>query len=107
MVSVGGRPLVSYSISARADAGIKIINAVVGFESARLTAAVRRLIPPEISVRFIENPDWQKMNGISLLAAARAVTPPFLLTMSDHLFEPAIIDLFVKWTATFQMKIAT
>src|SRR3984893_17977208 len=83
MVSVGGRPLVSYSISARADAGIKIINAVVGFESARLSAAVRKLIPPEINVRFIENPDWQKMNGISLLAAARAVPPPFLPTIFD------------------------
>jgi len=106
MVSVGGRPLVSYTISALADAGIKIINAVVGFESARLTAAVRRLIPPEISVRFIENPDWQKMNGISLLTAARAVTPPFLLTMSDHLFEPAIIDLLIKSADFSQLNLA-
>src|ERR1700730_1603733 len=106
MGSVGGRPLVWSSISALADAGIKIINAVVGFESARLTAAVRRLIPPEISVRFIENPDWQKMNGISLLTAARAVTPPFLLTMSDHLFEPAIIDLVIKSADFSQLNLA-
>src|SRR5260370_19440764 len=106
LVSVGGRPLVSYTISALGQAGIKKINAVVGFESARLSEAVRRLIPPEINVCFVENPDWQKKNGISLLAAARAVTPPFLLTMSDHLFDHAIIDLFTKSADFSQLDLA-
>jgi 1L-myo-inositol 1-phosphate cytidylyltransferase len=106
MVPVAGRPLVSYTISALADSGIKIINAVVGFESARLSSAVRRLIPPEIKVRFIENPEWQKMNGISLLAVARTVTPPFLLTMSDHLFEPAIIDRLTTSADFSQLNLA-
>jgi 1L-myo-inositol 1-phosphate cytidylyltransferase len=106
LVPVCGRPLVSYTISALAEAGIKKINAVVGFESARLSAAVRRLVPLEINVRFIENPDWQKKNGISLLAAARAVTPPFLLTMSDHLFDRAIIDLLTKSADFSQLNLA-
>lgn len=106
LVPVGGRPLVSYTIDALADGGIKKINAVVGFESTRLSAAVRPLIPPEINVRFIENPDWQKKNGISLLAAARFVTPPFLLTMSDHLFDRAIIDLLTKSADLSELNLA-
>jgi 1L-myo-inositol 1-phosphate cytidylyltransferase len=106
LVSVGGRPLVSYTISALAEAGIKKINAVVGFESARLSAAVRRLVPPKINVHFIENPDWQKKNGISLLAAADAVTPPFLLTMSDHLFDHAIIELLMTSADFSQLNVA-
>jgi 1L-myo-inositol 1-phosphate cytidylyltransferase len=106
LVPVGGRPLVSYTINALAEAGIKKINAVVGFESPRLSAAVRRLVPPKINVRFIENPDWQKKNGISLLAAAHAVSPPFLLTMSDHLFDRPIIDLLMTSADFSQLNLA-
>ncbi len=106
MVPVRGRPLVSYTISALANAGVKVIHAVVGFEGKSLSAAVRRLIPPEINVRFIENPDWQKMNGVSLMAAAHAVTPPFLLTMSDHLFQPALIDLLTKSADLSELTLA-
>jgi choline kinase len=49
------------------------------------------LIPAGFSVSFIENRDWQKLNGISLLAAADRISKPFLLTMSDHLFDSAVV----------------
>jgi len=45
LISVARRPLISYTIDALAQAGITKINAVVGFESERLSAAVSRLIP--------------------------------------------------------------
>jgi choline kinase len=41
------------------------------------------------------NSQWQKQNGISLLAAAKSVTGSFLLTMSDHLFDNVIVDLLM------------
>jgi 1L-myo-inositol 1-phosphate cytidylyltransferase len=56
---------------------------------------VTPLIPSGLSASFIENRDWQKQNGISLLAAADCVATPFLLTMSDHLFENAIVDRLI------------
>ena len=96
LISVARRPLISYTIDALAQAGITKINAVVGFESERLSAAVSRLIPAGIEMRFIPNAEWQKSNGISVLAAKEHITPPFLLTMSDHLFEVAIVDLLIK-----------
>ncbi len=37
LISVARRPLISYTIDALAQAGITKINAVVGFESERLT----------------------------------------------------------------------
>src|SRR5207248_2781592 len=67
------------------------VNFVVGYESGRMIEQVKQLIPSGLSVSFIENRDWQKQNGISLLAAADRVSKPFLLTMSDHLFDVAII----------------
>ena len=96
LVPTLGHPLISYPINALVKAGIQKINAVVGFESERLVAAVRRLVPAGIEICFIENPEWQKQNGISFVAAKDYVAAPFLLTMSDHLFDEAIVDLLIE-----------
>ena len=53
------------------------------------------MIPADLSASFIENRDWQKQNGISLLAAAGYVSKPFFLTMSDHLFDGALVGRLV------------
>jgi choline kinase len=94
-VPVLGRPLIRYTMDAVARAGIRKVNFVVGYESDRMIAKVKPLIPPGLERCFIENPDWQKQNGVSLLTAANLVTSPFLLTMGDHLFEQSIVDLLI------------
>jgi choline kinase len=90
-VQLLGRPLISYVLDALIRAGIKTVNFVVGYESGRMIEQARQLIPAGLSVSFIENRDWQKQNGISLLAAADRISQPFLLTMSDHLFDGAVV----------------
>jgi 1L-myo-inositol 1-phosphate cytidylyltransferase len=95
-VPVLGRPLILYTLDVLIRAGIKTVNFVVGYESERMIAQVKQLIPSSLSASFIENRDWQKQNGISLLAAADCVARPFLLTMSDHLFDNAIVDLLIE-----------
>ena len=91
-VPVLGRPLLSYSLETVSSAGINTVHFVVGYESERVIAEVKQLIPPHISASFIVNRDWRKQNGISLLAAAGHVSAPFLLTMGDHVFDDTIID---------------
>ncbi len=90
-VQLLGRPLISYVLDALIRAGIKTVNFVVGYERGRMIEQARQLIPAALSVSFIENRDWQKQNGISLLAAADCVSRPFFLTMSDHLFDGALV----------------
>jgi choline kinase len=91
-VPVLGRPLLSYTLEALSCAGIRTAYFVVGYESERVIAKAKQLIPPHITASFILNRDWQKQNGISLLAAAGHVSAPFLLTMGDHVFDDALID---------------
>src|SRR5215475_10484891 len=95
-VPVHGRPLISYTLDSLIHAGIKTLIFVVGYESKRTIAQLKPLLPLGLSVSFTENRDWQKQNGISLLAAAKHVNAPFLLTMSDHLFDEAIADLLIE-----------
>jgi choline kinase len=105
-VPVLGRPLISYTIDTLIHAGIKKANFIVGYQSSRIIAAVKQLIPSELESCFIENPDWQKQNGISLLAAVNDVTSPFLLTMSDHLFDRSIVDLLLRNAVLDQLNLA-
>jgi choline kinase len=79
---------------------------VVGFESDTLMAQVRPLAPPNVDLRFIVNPDWEKQNGVSVLAAAGQVNCPFLLTMSDHIFDDSMIDLLVDDAVFDQLNLA-
>jgi choline kinase len=91
-VPVLGRPLISYTLDGVISAGIKTVHFVVGYQSERVIAEAKRLIPPHISASFVVNRDWQKQNGISLLAMAGHVRSPFLLTMGDHLFDDTIVE---------------
>ncbi len=98
LVPVLGRPLICYTFDALREAGITTVYAVIGFENATVRREVERLMPPGLAIRFIENPDWKKQNGVSVLAAAAQVKGPFLLTMSDHLFDQSILELLlINW----------
>ena len=91
-VPVLGRPLLSYTLDAVSCAGISTAHFVVGYESERVIAEAKQLIPPHFNASFVVNRDWRKQNGISLLAAAGNVGAPFLLTMGDHVFDDTIVD---------------
>src|SRR5438876_5333428 len=106
LVPLLGRPLICYTVDALIHAGIKRAHFITGYQSGRMIAAVRQLIPSELESCFIENPDWQKQNGVSLLAAANQVTAPFLLTMSDHLFDESIVDLLLRNAVLDQLNVA-
>jgi choline kinase len=41
-----------------------------------------------VQVTWIENPDFRKENGVSVLCAKRVIHENFLLLMADHVFEP-------------------
>src|SRR5437016_2144985 len=87
------RPMVSYIFDALHDCGVEVIHAVVGYQSELLVPQVKRAVPRGIELRFIENAHWQKQNGLSVLAAAGRVKSPFVLTMSDHLFDDDLLGI--------------
>jgi choline kinase len=105
-VPVLGRPLISYTLDALIGVGIKTVNFVVGYESERIIAQLKQLIPSGLSASFIENRDWQKQNGVSVLAAANRIRSPFLLTMSDHVFDNTIVDCLIESAAPDFLNVA-
>ena len=100
------RPLISYLFDGLSSVGVRRIHAIVGYEAESLMTRVKSLVPANLQVRFVHNPDWQKQNGISVLAAAGRVKSPFVLTMSDHLFDNDLLDFFLRHAANDVLNLA-
>ena len=96
LIPINGRPLISYTLEALLEVGITTLHAVVGCERERLLEGLAPLIPSGIRLHPIENPEWQKQNGVSLLYAEAHLAAPFLLLMGDHLFEARLLEAFVR-----------
>ena len=98
LVPILGRPLISYVLDALLAVEITTLHVVVGSESETLLAGLAPLIPQGMRLDPIHNAEWQKQNGVSLLCAASHLAAPFLLLMGDHLFEPELLESFVRQT---------
>ena len=96
LIPIGGRPLISYILAALLEVKISTVYAVVGCESEQLLRGLTPLIPAGMRLHPIQNPEWEKQNGVSLLSAAPHLRAPFLLVMGDHLFEPSLLQKFVR-----------
>jgi choline kinase len=106
LIQIAGRAVFSYMIDALQRAGIETVHVVTGLNSAALLKGLEPLIPPEIKLHPIHNPEWQKQNGISVLAARSHLPAPFFLTMGDHLFEPSIVDLLLREAKPTELNVA-
>ncbi len=106
LVPLHGRPIISYTFKTLAENGIKTIHAVVGFNGDSLRKGITPLIPQNIDLRWIENPEWQKQNGVSVLTAAGHVSAPFILTMGDHIFQESIVDLLLRTSQLDKLNLA-
>jgi choline kinase len=106
LMPIRGQPLVSYTIDALVQAGVRSIHAVIGFEGDALMERLPALVPPEVALHFTRNPHWRKQNGISVLAVADKICAPFFLTMSDHVFDPLILDLLLRESVLDKLNLA-
>lgn len=91
LTPVAGTPLIEHVVAGATIAGATEIVVVTGHEAERVEgflAGVGRRIG--VAIRFVRLADWDRPNGYSAAAGAEGLDQPFLLLMSDHLFDPAL-----------------
>jgi choline kinase len=88
LVPLRGIPLLEHVIMSCQEAGITRFVIVVGYRADQIRSWFSERPFGAIYVTLIENPDYHKANGVSALAAKNELHNPFLLLMSDHIFEP-------------------
>jgi len=86
---VGGRTLLEHAVRGLSAIGVGEIVVVLGYDGDRVEAALAD-IGAARPLTVVRNDDWAAPNGVSVLAAEHAVHGPALLTMCDHLVEPAL-----------------
>ncbi len=94
---VAGVPLIVRILRTLASAGVREAVVVIGYEGHRIRAALTpAALPAGVTVQFVENPDWERSNGLSVLAAAPYLDRECLLSMSDHLVAPALVARLLR-----------
>jgi 1L-myo-inositol 1-phosphate cytidylyltransferase len=89
LVRLRGAPLLEHVLIAAHEAGIDEFVIVVGYRGELIRRWFDERSLNGITVTWIENVDYHKDNGISVLKARDQLQDPFLLLMADHIFEPS------------------
>ena len=87
LVALNGTPLLQHVMSTGRQAGIERFVIVIGYRGQAIKDWYENNPIPGVQVTWIENPEYHRDNGISLLRARKVVHEPFLLMMADHVFE--------------------
>jgi 1L-myo-inositol 1-phosphate cytidylyltransferase len=88
LVNLNGRPLLESVMRGAHEAGIERFVIVLGYRGQAIREWYESHPLPGVGVTWIENSEYQKANGISVLRARSAIHENFLLLMADHIFEP-------------------
>ena len=92
LTPVLGVTLLERALTSCRKANVRECIVVLGYGREEIEARLDELASRVgIAVRSVENPHWHEGNGTSALAAQPYVDGSFLLTMCDHVFDPAIL----------------
>ena len=96
LVSLKNRSLIERVIGSAMEAGVDDFYVVVGYKSASIRAHLEKVSRSKgAPITIIENKEWERANGISVLKAQPYLKEPFLLMMADHIFDPEIARLLI------------
>jgi 1L-myo-inositol 1-phosphate cytidylyltransferase len=90
---VGGVPLIQRVLLSLAEAGITRVVVVTGFMAEHVERAVTSdpvYAAAGLTIEVAHNPEFEKANGISVLVGGAVAGGPFVLSMADHIYEPAL-----------------
>jgi histidinol-phosphate aminotransferase len=88
---VAGVPLIVRVLRTLEAAGIDHAVVVIGHLGHLIKEAIAAEGELRLRVSFVENTDYLKKNGVSVLAAAGFIDRECVLTMSDHLYSPELV----------------
>ena len=91
LVKVAGVGLLKRAILTAKRAGITEFAVVIGYRGDEIREAIEDDQQIDVHIDWVENPEWTRGNGLSVLKARDYVEGPFLLLMADHLLEPKVI----------------
>jgi choline kinase len=101
LLPFGDGTILSTILNNISQAGIHEFVIVVGYQADYISNYLKEKNYFGFSITFVENPEWRRGNGISVLAAEQEVgRERFLLSMSDHIVSISAIERAINQKAT-------
>ncbi len=92
LVHLLGLPLIERVILTGHKAGLTDFYVVTGFNGEKVREHLEKFSSARnISITIINNNDWKRENGVSVLKAKDEIRENFILLMSDHIFDESIL----------------
>ena len=90
-------PLIDRVIDSALEAGVDDFYVVIGYNGANVRAHLEEVSRTKnVPITIIENDEWKRANGISVLKAQPYLNEPFLLLMADHIFDSKIACQLIR-----------
>ncbi len=97
LIELHGKPLLEHVLLDARSAGIERFVIVLGYRGNLIRSWFEQRHLDGIEVSWVENPDYKtKHNGISVLKARDVIHDPFVLFMTDHIFEPETVAALTR-----------
>ncbi|UCG99940.1 MAG: NTP transferase domain-containing protein [Deltaproteobacteria bacterium] len=97
LIPILGLSLIERVILTAKEAGIREFVVVVGYLGERIRAVLGNRDRFRVKIDYIDNDEWKKGNGISVLKAKQLLNENFFLLMSDHIFDARILKGLVNY----------
>ena len=92
LVPLLGMPLIEHVILTAHKAGLTDFYVVTGYDREKVKEYLEKFSKVRnISITTINNDEWKRENGISVLKAKSFIKGNFILLMSDHIFDESIL----------------
>ncbi len=92
LIPILGLTVIERTLLTLKAVGIREFVVVTGYLGAMIEEELGTGESHGVSIDYVKNPEWEKENAISVLAAENLVGEEFLLVMGDHLFEAKMVN---------------
>ncbi len=93
LYKVAGLSLIQRAILSAKKSGITEFVIVIGYRGEQIRRHLSRHEKKlGVTIEFVQNDDWKKPNGFSVLKAKPFLKDEFILLMSDHIFDWKILS---------------
>ena len=92
LIPVLGLSLIERAILTAKKSGITKFCIVIGYNGDKIRNRLADGKKYGVEIEYIQNDQWDRGNGISLLKARNCFREPFFLLMSDHIYDCRILD---------------
>jgi len=97
LVQLMGLSLIERAILTAKQAAVNEFLVVVGYLGEKIREKLGDGSSYNVKIGYVENDEWRKGNGVSVLKAGKLLNENFVLLMSDHIFDARILKELVSY----------